>query len=145
MLSSSIETLITDMCLAIGSLFFVMIYMAIHTRSCFLSVFGMFHILMSFPLAYCIYNFVLGIESFYTLSAMSVYVILAIGADDVSIQSTQGYLFPYLRLFDARKSTTLTSHIRTVVCGRMSTVNSDFPILFDRSSSLSTPSTNIRT
>ena len=84
LLTDSINTLIMDMCLAIGSLLFVVIYMGIHTRSCFLSIFGMFHILMSFPLAYILYAFVLRIESFYTLSFMSVYVILAIGADDVS-------------------------------------------------------------
>ena len=72
------------MLLAVASLAFVVVYMAVHTGSCCLSICGMLHILMSFPLAFIVYTFFFNIESFYVLSFMSVFVILAIGADDVS-------------------------------------------------------------
>lgn len=37
---------------------------------------------MSFPFAFCIYRYVFGIIPVYTLSFLSIYVILAIGAPD---------------------------------------------------------------
>ena len=40
----------------------------------------MLHIIMSFPFAFCIYRYVFGIVPVYTLSFLSIYVILAIGA-----------------------------------------------------------------
>lgn len=40
--------------------------------------------MMSFPFAFCLYRYVFGIIPVYTLSFLSIYVILAIGASDHS-------------------------------------------------------------
>merc|ERR1711871_1249242 len=54
-------------------------------RSFFLASMGMIHILASFPFAFAIYTYVFQIKSFWTLGTMSLFVILAIGADDVFV------------------------------------------------------------
>ena len=80
-----IGLLAVDMSLVIFSIVFVSVYIAVHTRSCFLSSAAMLHILMSLPMAFCIYSYIFRIEVFYFLEFMSVYIILAIGADDVFV------------------------------------------------------------
>ena len=92
------------MLLAIGSVMFVFLYIVFHTRSWFLAGFGMLHILLSFPACvtiaisvcgqnishrmtccccsgFLVYRFIFGIEVFFPLAALAVYIILAIGAD----------------------------------------------------------------
>ena len=56
-----------------------------HSGSSFIAAAGMLHIMMSFPLAFCLYRFVFGITPVYVLSFLSIYIILAIGADDVFV------------------------------------------------------------
>ena len=80
-----IGLLAVDMSLVIFSIVFVSVYIAVHTRSCFLSSAAMLYILMSLPMAFCIYSYIFRIEVFYFLEFMSVYIILAIGADDVFV------------------------------------------------------------
>lgn len=57
----------------------------IHTQSICLTLLGLIHIFASFPIAFFIYYFIFQIEPFYTLNFLSVYVILAIGADDIFV------------------------------------------------------------
>jgi hypothetical protein len=80
-----LNVLMHDGLLALGSVTFVFCYMYFHSASAFIAAAGMLHIIMSFPLAFCIYRFVFGIIPVYTLSFLSIYVILAIGADDVFV------------------------------------------------------------
>ena len=46
---------------------------------------------MSFPLAFMFYRYVFGIMPFYILSFLAIYVILAIGADDVFVCECHSY------------------------------------------------------
>lgn len=68
-----------------GSVAFVYIYLWVHSGSAFLAMCGMLHIMMSFPLAFFLYRYLFGIMPFYILSFLAIYVILAIGADDVFV------------------------------------------------------------
>jgi len=95
-----IGLLAVDMGLVVFSIMFVSIYMAVHTRSCFLSGAAMLHILMSLPMAFCIYSYIFRIEVFYFLEFMSVYIILAIGADDVFVFMDAFNQFSFLPLGD---------------------------------------------
>lgn len=80
-----LSVLVHDAMLAIGSVAFVVIYLRVHSGSWFLAALGVTHIVMSFPLAFVIYRYVFGIGPFYVLSFLSVYIILAIGADDIFV------------------------------------------------------------
>lgn len=80
-----LNVLMHDGMLAIGSVAFVFLYMYFHSSSAFIAAAGMLHIVMSFPFAFCIYRYVFGIVPVYALSFLSIYVILAIGADDVFV------------------------------------------------------------
>eukprot|EP01051_Picozoa_sp_SAG22_P023994 SAG22_NODE_6446_length_854_cov_1.358940_1_plen_220_part_10 len=64
---------------------FVFIYLWVHSGSAFLAMCGMAHILMSFPLAFLLYRHLFGIMPFYILSFLAIYIILAIGADDIFV------------------------------------------------------------
>jgi hypothetical protein len=80
-----LDVLMHDGFLAMGSVSFVYCYMWFHSGSAFIAAAGMLHIMMSFPLAFCLYRFVFGITPVYVLSFLSIYIILAIGADDVFV------------------------------------------------------------
>lgn len=58
--------------------------MIVHTKSLWLSLIGLTQILVSFPLAFFFYRVVLGIVYFPFLNFLGIYVVLALGADDVS-------------------------------------------------------------
>ena len=77
-----LNVLMHDGLLALGSVVFVFCYMWFHSGSAFLAAAGMLHIMLSFPLAFVIYRFVFGIIPVYTLSFLSIYIILAIGAGE---------------------------------------------------------------
>jgi hypothetical protein len=62
-----LNVLVHDALLAVGSVMFVGIYIHFHTGSSFLAACSMFHIFMSFPLAFIVYRFVFGVLPFYTL------------------------------------------------------------------------------
>jgi len=98
----TLDLLIHDMTLVSGSILFIFCYMWFHTRSVCLTAMGLIHILASFPLAFLGYYYVFGIEPFYTLNFLSVYVILAIGADDVFVMVDAwkqfGHLSPSKRM-----------------------------------------------
>ena len=77
------DVIIADGSLIFGAIFFVYAYTWFHTRSGFLAGLGMLHVLMSFPVAYFILRFVIGVEKFGMLNTLSVFVLLGIGADDI--------------------------------------------------------------
>ena len=80
-----LSILLHDGLLAIGSIVFVFFYLWIHSGSAFLAMAGMLHVMMSFPLAFLLYRYLFGIMPFYILSFLSIYIILAIGADDIFV------------------------------------------------------------
>jgi hypothetical protein len=74
-----------DMVLAIGSAVFTFIAMVIHTRSMFLSTIGLLQVVLSFPLAYFVYTFVGQLQFFPFLNFIGLFVVFALGADDVFV------------------------------------------------------------
>ena len=74
-----------DMSLAMGSAVVVAIAMMIHTRSPFITMIGLLQIIFSFPLAYFFYKIVAGLEFFPFLNFIGVFVVFALGADDVFV------------------------------------------------------------
>merc|ERR1712038_842394 len=74
-----------DMLLACGSLFITSIAMAVHTKSLWLTLNGLVQIIFSIPLAYFFYYFVVGLRFFPFLNFIGVFVVAALGADDVFV------------------------------------------------------------
>lgn len=74
-----------DMMLALASAVITFFAMVIHTRSWFLALVGVLQITLSFPLAYTVYTFLGGIVFFPFLNFIGVFVIFALGADDVFV------------------------------------------------------------
>lgn len=70
----TLNLLIHDVILVTGSVAFIFFYMWFHTQSCCLSGMGLLHIFASLPIAFLIYYYGFGIEPFYTLNFLSVYV-----------------------------------------------------------------------
>jgi len=67
------------------SLLFVIVYMMIHTRSVLLPLIGMLQVVFAFPIAFCIYRYILQVTYFDLLSLLSIFVILGIAADDIFV------------------------------------------------------------
>ena len=63
----------------------VLLIVGVHTRSAFLTLLGMLHVILSFPIALFLFRYVVGITNFNTLNTLGLFVILAIGADDIFI------------------------------------------------------------
>eukprot|EP01061_Rhynchopus_euleeides_P006360 TRINITY_DN153_c0_g1_i4.p1 TRINITY_DN153_c0_g1~~TRINITY_DN153_c0_g1_i4.p1 ORF type:complete len:1387 (+),score=607.30 TRINITY_DN153_c0_g1_i4:112-4161(+) len=79
------EILIRDSLLAMIAFFFVYLYLQIHTGSFMLASLGMLQVIMPFPLAYFVYYSIFGIKNFYGLSTLTLFIVLAIGADDIFV------------------------------------------------------------
>ena len=80
-----ISLLVGDVLLAELSFLIVGFYMWFMTGSFWISVFGMLEITISLPLAYWVYTYVFMIEYFDPICMLALYVVMAIGADDVFI------------------------------------------------------------
>ena len=80
-----LEIMMRDALLALISFFFVYVYIQIHTGSFFLASLGMLQVIMPFSFGYFTYRAVFGIKAFYALSSLSLFVVLAIGADDIFV------------------------------------------------------------
>ena len=80
-----LDLIIIDMLLAIVSFSFVFLWMWFATGSLLLSFMGMTEMLLCLPMAYFVYTHVLGFKYFDFMCALSLYIIMAIGADDVFI------------------------------------------------------------
>jgi len=74
-----------DMALAVGSAGVTIVAMVLHTQSPFLTLMGLFQILLSFPLAYFVYYFIAGLVFFPFLNFIGIFVVFALGADDVFV------------------------------------------------------------
>lgn len=61
------------------------IYMAIHLRSIFLATFSLINLMMSIPIALCIYKLILRVDYFSSLHFSAILIILGIGADDIFV------------------------------------------------------------
>ena len=79
------DVLIRDSMLASLSFVFVYLYIQVHTGSFLLATLGMIQVLMPFPFAYFVYKGILGIKAFYGLSTLALFIVLAIGADDIFV------------------------------------------------------------
>jgi len=77
--------LIRDMTLAMCSAFVTFTAILIHTRSPWLSFLGLLQIILSFPLAYFVYYFIGGLVFFPFLNFIGVFVVFALGADDIFV------------------------------------------------------------
>ena len=80
-----IALIVGDMLLAVISFAVVGFYMWFQTGSLWIAMFGMLEISMSLPIALWVYTYVFGIEYFDTMCALALYIVMAIGADDVFI------------------------------------------------------------
>jgi len=74
-----------DMILACGSAFITAVAILIHTKSPFLTGVGLMQIILSFPLSFFVYTFVGGLEFFPFLNFIGVFVVFALGADDIFV------------------------------------------------------------
>lgn len=79
------SAVLSDMSLAMGSAFVTTIAILIHTRSPWLTMIGIFQIILSFPLAFFVYTFVGQLEFFPFLNFIGVFVVFALGADDIFV------------------------------------------------------------
>merc|ERR1712157_641376 len=75
----------TDMLLACGSGIITTAAILLHTRSPWLTIVGLFQIIFSFPLSYFVYTFILGWDFFPFLNFIGVFVVFALGADDIFV------------------------------------------------------------
>merc|ERR1719281_2244478 len=64
---------------------FVFICLCFHSGSLFLALAGMMEILLSIPVAFVLYRSVFGFQYFAGLNSMTLFVVLAIGADDIFV------------------------------------------------------------
>ena len=74
-----------DMSLATGSAFIVALAIVVHTKSLFLTLVGLLQIILSFPLAFFVYKFVAGFDFFPFLNFIGIFVLFALGANDVFV------------------------------------------------------------
>lgn len=77
--------LAVDMFIGSGSLLVTALAMVIHTKSIWLAFMGILQIIYSVPLAYFVYHFIAGLRFFPVLNFMGVFVVAALGADDVFV------------------------------------------------------------
>ena len=79
------DVLARDMTLAAASAVIVLGAMMVHTKSPFLTLIGLLQIVLSFPVAYFVYSLVLRQSFFPFLSFVGIFVVFALGADDVFV------------------------------------------------------------
>jgi predicted RND superfamily exporter protein len=62
-----------------------LVYMVFHTRSLFLAVVSLLNILMSLPIAMCIYTYVFKVTYFSSIHISIIIIIIGIGSDDIFV------------------------------------------------------------
>jgi len=80
-----IDILTRDALLAIFSFVFVVIWLRVNTKSWFLACVGFFEIIVSIPIAWFIFTVVFQIKYFASLNTLALFIVAAIGADDIFI------------------------------------------------------------
>jgi hypothetical protein len=78
-------TIIADSMLANAAILMVWSFLWLQTGSCFIATMGMIEIVLSLPCAYFIYRNIFQIHFFGWTNAMALFLVLAIGADDVFV------------------------------------------------------------
>ena len=74
-----------DMILAMGSAAITATAILLHTRSPWITLIGLGQIILSFPLAFFVYTFIGQLEFFPFLNFIGVFVVFALGADDIFV------------------------------------------------------------
>lgn len=72
-----------DAMLALFSFAFIFFWLFVNTKSWFLAFVGLWEIFFSIPVAWFIFTVVFQIKYFATLNALAIFVVAAIGADDI--------------------------------------------------------------
>lgn len=80
-----IDILISDALRAILSFILVFVYLRVMIGSWFLAFVGMLEIFLSLPLAWFFFTAVFGIKYFSTLNVLCLFIVAAIGADDIFV------------------------------------------------------------
>lgn len=80
-----LQVLWQDIRLAAGAVVFVLIYMAIHTRSALLTIAGFLVIPLSLPVSYFLYTIMSGSTTLGIINFLSVFIIIGLGADVVFV------------------------------------------------------------
>jgi hypothetical protein len=79
------ESVGNDMILAMGSALITAFAVLVHTRSPWITLVGLLQIALSFPVAFFFYTFVARLEFFPFLNFIGVFVVFALGADDIFV------------------------------------------------------------
>jgi len=79
------RTIYGDVLFAGLSIGFVFLVIWFHTRSVFITMMGVYAILLSYPLTYIFYSLVFGIEKMMLFNFTSVFVVIGLGADDIFV------------------------------------------------------------
>lgn len=79
------QSLGQDMILALCSALIIAIAMLVHTRSPLITLIGVLQVTFSFPVAFFFYKLIFGFDFFPFLNFLGVFVVFAIGADDVFV------------------------------------------------------------
>ena len=77
--------LLHDAAFSLFSFAFVFVFVWLHLESMFLAMMAMISIVLAFPMAYCIFYVVVGVEKMMLLNFVSLFLIMGIGADDVFV------------------------------------------------------------
>jgi hypothetical protein len=80
-----LQIVVQDAALALFSFLFVFIWLRINTGSWFLASVGFFEIFFSIPVSWFIFTVVFQIKYFATLNSLAIFIVAAIGADDIFI------------------------------------------------------------
>jgi len=80
-----LQIVLLDAALAVFSLAFVFFWLRINTGSWFLAAVGFFEIAFSIPIAWFLFSVVFRIQYFATLNSLAIFIVAAIGADDIFI------------------------------------------------------------
>ena len=80
-----VDILVSDGFKAIMSFVSVFIYLRVMIGSWFLASVGMLEIFLSLPLAWFFFSCVMGIKYFSTLNVLCIFIVAAIGADDIFV------------------------------------------------------------
>ena len=79
------EHLLFDAKLSLGSFLFVALFIYFHMLNIGLTVVALFGILMSFPMAYCVFYVVAKVKKMIILNFVALFLIMGIGADDIFV------------------------------------------------------------
>jgi len=77
--------IMADMMFALGSMFFVFLYICWHLRSVLLGAVGMLIIVLSFPVSMVIYEGIFRVTYFSSMNQLVIFIVLGIAADDIFV------------------------------------------------------------